>query len=52
MKKITRSIRITEENWMLLHELAKKDNRTVSNYLENVIEKHIKDQLSDNSNNK
>lgn len=44
MKKITRSIRITKENWEKLQKLAQQDNRTISNYLGNLIEKHIKEK--------
>ena len=37
--KIIRSINIDEEIWKKLQELAKKENRSASNFIEYLIEK-------------
>lgn len=41
MAKKNRSINFDEEVWKKLEELAKKDNRTLNNYLETLVLKHI-----------
>ena len=42
--KIIRSINIDEEIWRKLQELAKKENRSASNFIEYLIEKWEKNK--------
>ena len=42
--KIIRSISIEEKLWKKLQELAKKENRSASNFIEYLIEKWEKDE--------
>ena len=42
--KVIRSINIEEKLWNKLQELAKKENRSASNFIEYLIEKLEKDE--------